>query len=287
MIKFIKGDNMKKIILKITPIMLLIGIVIGAVESFGSLSEDTLTITNTIGHILSYYCVPLIVFCYVLKKDESNSLFKVGLFLILVSMILTALRNFLPLHLILNIYSLLFKLDMTIRYIILALKYIGIFTLIETTDEKATLAKTGANLLCIIYSILNISKVWIDTETLSFVSKLSSLSYDIMELLVITFLALKLLSEDEADNIREYQQAKNPELAQTTGLNYQNQVQQPVQNLQPLQQPVQNAQPVQQITPQPMPVPQPVNPVPQPMPAQPVPQNPQPMQGQVQNPNQL
>lgn len=267
---------MRKIILKIIPIMLLIGIIIRAIELFGNLSVDTLTITNTIVHILTYFCVPLIVFCYVLKKDESNNLFKVGILLILVSMILTAVRNILPLHLTSDIYSLLYKMDKTIRHLVSALKYIGIFTLIETTDEKATLAKTGANLFCIIYSLLNITIVWIDAESLSIVSKLSSLSYDFMELLVITFLALKLLSEDEADNIREYQQAKNPELAQTTGLNYQNQVQQPVQNVSQ----------VQQITPQPMPAP-PMNPMPQPMPAQPVPQNPQPMQGQVQNPNQL
>ncbi|MBR6949207.1 MAG: hypothetical protein IKH54_03375 [Bacilli bacterium] len=273
---------MRKIILNITPIMLLIGIIISAIELFGNLSVDTLTITNTVGQVLTNFCVPLIVFCYVLKKDESNSLFKVGLLLILISMILTVVRNLLPLHLSSDIYSLLFKMDKTIRYIISALKYIGIFTLIETTDEKATLAKTGANLFCVIYSLLNITIVWIDAETLSVISKLSSLSYDFMELLVIAFLAQKLLSEDEADNIRKYQQAKNPELAQTTGLNYQNQVQQPAQNVQPMQ----NVPPVQPM-PQPMPTTPPITQVPQPMPAPPVPQNPQPMQGQVQTPNQL
>ena len=268
---------MRKLILKAVPIMLVIGFIISIIEQFVDLSANTLIITDNIEHIFTYYCTALVIFCYVLKKDESNSIFKIGFGLIVISMLLTLVRNVLPIDLSLEVNNIIYKVNKTIQFIITCLKYIGVLTIIETTDEKATLAKTGANLFCIIYCLIHIAILWIGSEPLSLMSKLSYLANDGINLFAITFLALKLLSEDEADNIRNYQQEKNPDLAKTTGLNYQNEVQQSVQQI--------NQQPA----PQPMPAP-PVPPTPQPMPAPPTTPMPQPMPAPtqpVQTPTQL
>lgn len=191
---------MEKKLIKIVPILMLLGLFVGAYINFNEISKsENYIYFSTLHGILTDYCIPIIVFCYVLKKDKSDYA-KIGLYCIVLSIIANIIYMLTSHSMHYKIYSYSFKVKQTIGYAIDILKYQGILSLIESDNSNANTFKQYAIAVYALSEICYIIPIWAKIDASSVIYKIGGVLYNLFKVLVFAFLSTKLTSEDKKED---------------------------------------------------------------------------------------
>ena len=190
---------MKNNLLKIIPFALLLALFF---EILGYLKIDFpadislfLASFNSICFSIS---IPLLVFCCLSKKSESLS--NCGIFLMFLYVFLNILSWLLLKHVsnikVIDFVSKISNVNRCVNYLISFFKYMGIFFLIDSDDEKANGARALTIVFIFLYELFNIIFVWKYFGIKSIFRTIRDLLYDLFKISGISFIIFKYFGDE-------------------------------------------------------------------------------------------